>query len=250
MVGHGISWSSSAKRLLVPNHLHKSVVNAARLQRRLTGYGRHIYLPSHFCTEYQLSLRRHLIAQRRSTKRLDRLRTMRTASHFERIDHSYVVEEESVFGYNPKHYYPVKLGEILHERYKVITKLGYGSASTVWLCRDLQQQHEYVALKVYINCSKFHREIPIYKEINNLQTTHEGQKYVRKMYDSFQVRGPHGTHECLVHEPLGISLGELKVHCPDELFSPQHIRVFLRYILSGLQFLHKEADIIHTGTLS
>jgi serine/threonine protein kinase len=175
---------------------------------------------------------------------------MSTSSHFERIDPSYLVEEETVSGYNPKHYYPVKLGEVLHERYKIIGKLGFGSASTVWLCRDLQEQHEYVALKVYINSSKYHRELPIYEEINNLQTIHEGRKYVRKMYDSFEVQGPHGTHICLVHQPLGISLGELKGLTPDGLFSPELIRQTLRCILTGLQFLHKEVRVIHTGKLS
>ena len=153
-------------------------------------------------------------------------------------------------GYNPKHYYPVKLGEVLHERYKIIGKLGFGSASTVWLCRDLQKQHEYVALKVYINSSKYHRELPVYEEINNLQTIHAGRRYVRKMYDSFELRGPNGTHICLVHQPLGISLGELKELTPDGLFSPELIRQTLRCILTGLQFLHKEVGIIHTGMLS
>ena len=175
---------------------------------------------------------------------------MSTSSHFERIDPSYLVEEETVSGYNPKHYYFVKLGEVLYERYKIIGKLGFGSASTVWLCRDLQEQHEYVALKVYINSSKYHRELPIYEEINNLQTIYEGRKYVRKMYDSFELQGPYGTHICLVHQPLGISLGELKGLTPDGLFSPELIRQTLRCILTGLQFLHKEVRVIHTGKLS
>ncbi|KAI9666607.1 MAG: hypothetical protein M1821_004543 [Bathelium mastoideum] len=171
---------------------------------------------------------------------------MTTSSHFETIDSSYLVEEETVSGYNSKHYYPVKLGEVLHERYKTIGKLGFGSASTVWLCRDLQKQHEYVALKVYINSSKYHRELPIYEEINNLQTSHEGRKYVRQMYDSFELQGPHGTHICLVHQPLGISLGELKELTPDGLFSPELVRQTLRCILTGLQYLHTEVRVIHT----
>ncbi|KAI9803816.1 MAG: hypothetical protein M1825_001696 [Sarcosagium campestre] len=173
---------------------------------------------------------------------------MSTSSHFERIDSSYLVEEETVKGYKSKHYYPVKLDEVLHERYKTIGKLGFGSASTVWLCRDLQKEHEYVALKVYINSSKYHRELPIYEEINTLQTTHEGRKHVRKMYDSFELQGPHGTHICLVHEPLGISLGELKELNSDGLFSTELARQTLRCILTGLQFLHTEVRVIHTET--
>lgn len=223
---------------------------AARPQRRLMTYGRHIHLQFHFRSRYQHLLGGLLIKPRRSTMRLDRLATMSTSSQFERIDSSYLVEEETLSSYKAKYYYPIKLGEVLHERYKIIGKLGFGSASTVWLCRDLQKQYEYVALKVYINSSRYHRELPIYEEINNLQTTHKGRKYIRKMYDSFEIRGPHGIHICLVHQPLGISLGELKQWTSDGLFSPELIRPTLRCILTGLQFLHKEVRVIHTGKLS
>ena len=72
---------------------------------------------------------------------------------------------------------------------------------------------------------------------------------MRKMYDSFEVEGPHGTHICLIHQPLGISLGELKELTPDGLFSADLARQTLRCILTGLQFLHKEAEVIHTGKL-
>ena len=162
-------------------HRLKAALYAARPQQRLMTYGRHIHLPFHFNlrTEYELLLGGHLITPRRSTKRLDRRATMSTSSHFERITPSYLVEEETVSGYNPKHYYPVKLGEVLHERHKTIGNLGFGSALTVWLCRDLQKQHEYVALKVYINSSKYHRELPIYEEINKLQIMKGESMYER-----------------------------------------------------------------------
>ena len=44
------------------------------------------------------------------------------------------VEEETVRGYNARHYYFTRPAEIFRDRYQVIRKLGYGSASTVWLC--------------------------------------------------------------------------------------------------------------------
>lgn len=48
------------------------------------------------------------------------------------------IEEETLPGYLAERYYPVRLGEVSQSRYKVIAKLGYGSSSTVWLCRDLE----------------------------------------------------------------------------------------------------------------
>lgn len=184
---------------------------------------------------------------RTSTERPKRIATTSTSAPSNRIDYSCLVEEETVSGYQPKNYYPVKLGKLFNNRYETIGKLGFGSASTVWLCRDHQKQHEFVVLKVYINNSKYHRELPIYEEINNLQANHEGQKYVRKMYDSFELKGPHGTHTCLVHQPLGISLGELKELTSDGLFSADLARQTLRCILTGLQSLHKEVEVIHAG---
>lgn len=47
-------------------------------------------------------------------------------------------EEERLIGYNAEKFYPVRLGEVFKSRYQVVAKLGFGMASTVWLCRDLQ----------------------------------------------------------------------------------------------------------------
>lgn len=46
------------------------------------------------------------------------------------------IEEELVPEYRPSDFYPVRLGEVFNDRYKVITKFGCGVGSTAWLCRD------------------------------------------------------------------------------------------------------------------
>lgn len=52
-----------------------------------------------------------------------------------------LVEEECTPHYNPRHFYPVRLYEVLNNRYQVTAKIGWGTSSTVWLARDL---HQYV----------------------------------------------------------------------------------------------------------
>jgi serine/threonine-protein kinase SRPK3 len=47
------------------------------------------------------------------------------------IDPSQMIEEETVRVSKLEYYYPVKIGEVFQDRYSVIGKLGYGSASTV-----------------------------------------------------------------------------------------------------------------------
>ncbi len=47
-------------------------------------------------------------------------------------------EEERLVGYKAENFYPVRLGQVFKSRYQVVAKLGFGTTSTVWLCRDLQ----------------------------------------------------------------------------------------------------------------
>nr|POE71817.1 serine/threonine-protein kinase srpk [Quercus suber] len=156
------------------------------------------------------------------------------------------IEEETVRGYKAKDYYPVRIGQVFQGQYKTIGKLGYGSASTVWLCRDLMTQDNFVTLKVYINSSKEHRELSICRHISSVSSEHPGREHVRKLLNSFEIEGPHGKHICLVCEPLGNSLGELSL-LADGALESHIIRQTMRPILTALQFLHTEARIIHTG---
>lgn len=47
-------------------------------------------------------------------------------------------KEEKLIGYKAEAFYPVLLGEVFNSRYQTVAKLGFGTASTVWLRRDLQ----------------------------------------------------------------------------------------------------------------
>ena len=50
-----------------------------------------------------------------------------------------LVEEERVPDYRPEFYYPANPGQVLNNRYKILTKIGWGTASTVWLAEDLER---------------------------------------------------------------------------------------------------------------
>lgn len=47
-----------------------------------------------------------------------------------------LLEEETLPHYRHANFFPVQIGMVLNERYKVLGKLGYGTSSTVWFCRD------------------------------------------------------------------------------------------------------------------
>ena len=53
------------------------------------------------------------------------------------IPASETVEEEHWPWYTPQSFYPVRIGDVLHSEYQVLYKLGYGTTSTIWMCRNL-----------------------------------------------------------------------------------------------------------------
>ena len=67
------------------------------------------------------------------------------------------------------------------------------------------------------------------------------------LLDSFEILGPDGKHICLVHQPLGMSLHDLKMQAQGKVFSKEVLRVSIRQLLAALDFLHKDAHIIHSG---
>lgn len=61
--------------------------------------------------------------------------------NFEKLAEDEKIEEEGVPDYRAEQFYPVCLGEVFNSRYQVVAKLGFGTASTIWLCRDLEYVH-------------------------------------------------------------------------------------------------------------
>ncbi|OJJ42004.1 hypothetical protein ASPZODRAFT_137574 [Penicilliopsis zonata CBS 506.65] len=163
------------------------------------------------------------------------------------IDPSLKIEEESIPSYKSENFYPVRIGEVFNHRYQVLGKLGYGSSATVWLCRDLLD-HRYIALKIYTASKTVTREIEIYNHLRTVKSSHAGQSCLRPLLEVFQAQNPdgHSIHTCLVHPPLGISLGQLTPLLPDGVMSSVMVRTTIRNILAALDFLHTEAMVIHT----
>ncbi|KAI1063423.1 hypothetical protein LB506_012808 [Fusarium annulatum] len=110
------------------------------------------------------------------------------SSGFEIIDSSVLVEEERLPFYRREDYYPMRIGHVIHVRYQVVAKLGYGTSSTVWLSRDLRD-----ALRL---C----------------------REHVRKVGDTYKLSGPYGEHEVFVMPPLGMSLRTLQELQQDNVF--------------------------------
>ncbi|KAK9440303.1 serine threonine protein kinase, CMGC group [Metarhizium brunneum] len=159
------------------------------------------------------------------------------------------IEEELFPDYLASRYYPVRVGEILKNRYQIVGKLGFGASSTVWLARDLPRRR-HVALKLFIHSQsmgeQLDRELSIYKRISASPSKHSGRSAVRELLDSFDVCGPDGSHRCLVHPPLWESTLTFLRRNPVERLPAPVLAFILRRLFLALDFLHRECQIIHT----
>ncbi|KAI7085364.1 hypothetical protein KC356_g5953 [Hortaea werneckii] len=165
---------------------------------------------------------------------------------FPLIDSKTKVEEEKWPWYSSDAFYQARIGELLHARYQIIGKLGYGGHSTAWLCRDLRA-HKYVVAKICENTdTSAEREVLAYTRINSLESSHTGSLLVRKMLDTFEINNKDRNHTCLIHEPLGMSLETCRCFFPGGKFPDTMLKPILKHLILTLHFLHTEAGIVHT----
>lgn len=96
----------------------------------------------------------------------------------------------------------------------MVRKLGWGHFSTVWLCRDLEDE-KYVALKVVKSAQHYSEtaadEIRLLEVIRDADPFDPNHDKIVKLLNHFTVRGVNGTHLILVFEALGCSLYKLVV---------------------------------------
>ncbi|WQF78697.1 Putative protein kinase-like domain superfamily [Colletotrichum destructivum] len=92
---------------------------------------------------------------------------------FERLPVHIQIEEETVPDYEPERFYPVQIGEVFCSRYQVVARLGFGTTSTVWLCRDVR----YMSI----------RPAAVSRRIQSINAEHPGKARLRVALDTFQI---------------------------------------------------------------
>src|SRR5438552_14743036 len=107
-------------------------------------------------------------------------------------------DEEDSEDYCKGGYHPVQVGESFKDgKYTVVRKLGWGHFSTVWLSRD-NRTGKHVALKVVRSAAHYTEtaldEIKLLQKVVNAKPDHPGRQYVVSLLDSFEHKGPNGTH--------------------------------------------------------
>ncbi|KAJ6114186.1 protein kinase [Penicillium capsulatum] len=159
-----------------------------------------------------------------------------------------LVDAEPLHRYRQGGYHPVTLGEYLKAgRYKVLHKLGWGGYSTVWAARDQRLEEAYVAVKISVAEREHNGETRELQTMKQLASCHPRLKHTVHLLDHFDLKGPNGSHKCLVYELLGPNIPDtIDAHFPDGRLPGKLAKAIAKQSLIGLDSLHQQ-NIGHGG---
>ena len=153
---------------------------------------------------------------------------------------------ETLAYYQPGGYHPIKIGDQLNERYRVVHKLGYGSFSTTWLARD-KTLSKYVAVKVgAVHSSE--KEVDTLTRLSDpsLEDENPGKNFILPILDRFSIHGPNGTHPCFVTAPARCSLTHAKRTSQPWFFQLPVARSLAAQLAMAVAYIHKQG-LVHGG---
>ncbi len=172
-------------------------------------------------------------------------------SGFYVIDPASKVEEETLPSYQPSHFYPMRIGEVVGKQFQVVAKLGYDATSTLWLARDLKDETFWM-LKVLINTikTKQDQEGAVYRYLAKVgrRVSDDAKDLLGTLHKSFKVQGPNGYHQVFVTAPA-VTLAAVQEARPNSVFERDFAARSLDQLLFALIYLHEEVVVVHGGEL-
>jgi serine/threonine protein kinase len=161
------------------------------------------------------------------------------------IRYEYIEGAEMPHRYEPRGYHPINIGDILHQRYRVVDNLGYGSFSTIWLAQDTALSR-YVAVKVG-TASSDNKEADILSKLSNptLQDGNRGRDMIQRVFDRFSIHGLNGTYPCSVTSAARCSLSDINQAALGVYRLPV-VRSFAAQLVLALAYMHKQG-VVHGG---
>ncbi|WQF87738.1 Putative protein kinase [Colletotrichum destructivum] len=164
------------------------------------------------------------------------------------------IHEESIARYCPGGYHPVRIGGVFDNgKYRIVSKLGYGVYSTVWLACN-QETKRHVSLKILTTDSfgdgNDTSELEILMRLKASCTASPisppGAAHVLGLLDQFEHRGPHGNHVCLVVKAMRPDLSRFRRLFPDLKLPPPLVKRVSRQLLLALAHLHDACQAVNT----
>lgn len=178
-----------------------------------------------------------------------------TSSGTQSIKYHWVNGVESLELYKPGGYHPVAINDLLHKRYRIVDKLGFGGYSTVWLARD-EICKSYVAVKIGVSSTSLpRRELKILRALDSSTSSLRDSRAAADAYrssvlptilDAFEVQGPNGTHQCYTLTP---AQGNLKEASFSRLFPVKVARALAAKLAAAFATVHSQG-FVHGGMLN
>lgn len=165
---------------------------------------------------------------------------------YQSVGYNWIDGAENLEKYEPGGYHPILIGDVLHDRYRIVDKLGFGGYSTVWLAQDTRQQ-EYVAVKVGVAES-----LSLSQELKCLRAlsappgpVRPGHEAIPVPLDEFELRGPNGVHPCYTMVPARCDLREVSF---SHLFPLDVARALVGGLTRAISYMHS-CGYVHGGRL-
>lgn len=116
------------------------------------------------------------------------------------------------------------------------------------------QSERYLTLKIG-NCNfqdpkAASHEARLEDHIARANPSHAGRNYLRTFVERFEESSSNGAHVCLAYEPMREPLWLFQNRCRDQKLPLGLLKGYLKLLLEGLDYLHSECKIIHTGMSS
>lgn len=105
-----------------------------------------------------------------------------------------------------------------------------------------------MALKIANNNATFAgHERELEEHISTADPSHRGRSLMRTLLDFFEIKGPEGSHSCLVYPPMRETLSMYQQRFDNRKMPLPLVKTYIRALLTGLDYLHKECRTVHTG---
>lgn len=142
-------------------------------------------------------------------------------------------------------YHPIMIGDMLHERYQIVDKLGFRGYSTVWIAHDTHLKR-FVSVKVGIDKSLPH-EMKALRALSTplspASSTHPGRNMIPLVLDQFEINGPNGKHPCYTTVPALYNLRKASFSC---LFTSEVARALSAGLILAIAYIHSQG-YVHGG---
>ncbi|KAH9841232.1 protein kinase, partial [Teratosphaeria destructans] len=150
------------------------------------------------------------------------------------------IDEQTLPRDRQRQYCPIRIGQRLVDRYKIVAKVGFGAYSTVWLARDERQaptmSADYAAIKILVQDERANspvtNELNVLRKLKECPSDHFAASVARLPSQFFEVEGPSGRrHHCIAAAPRGCSLWDLQDVFPERRMPHQLVANMVRGLL-------------------